>query len=289
MLGAANTYNGTTTISGGVLQADSGTGLPTASFLALDGGVLQANSSTAATFNYALSTSGSGKFEWTANGGGFAAGAGSLTVALNLGSNGLPGMLTWGTMPGTNIVGTLMFGSTTSQNATVFCNPVDLAGADRTINVDDNPLTTGDYTLLSGFIMNHIGVAGLIKTGNGLLCLTGSNNYNGSTTVSAGTLKVANTGGWATGSGAVVVNSGANAVRVGLYRGVGHHCRHPPGNSPRITGDLRPDHIPAQFDVQGGGIRFGRRNRIRRTDHGLAGVASRFAALDFRQFYAHWQ
>ena len=119
---SSNGYSAATYISGGLLQADSGVGLPTASFLALDGGVLQGNSSSAGTFTRGLGTSGSGKFEWTANGGGFSAGAGSLTI--NVGGSGTPSKLTWGTTVGTNIVGTLMFGSTTSQNATIFRNPV---------------------------------------------------------------------------------------------------------------------------------------------------------------------
>ena len=40
---SSNTYSATTSIDGGVLQADSGVGLPSGSFLVLDGGVLQSN------------------------------------------------------------------------------------------------------------------------------------------------------------------------------------------------------------------------------------------------------
>ena len=42
-LAGANTYSGTTTITGGALQADEGTGLPTATNLILNGGVFQSN------------------------------------------------------------------------------------------------------------------------------------------------------------------------------------------------------------------------------------------------------
>ena len=43
---------------------------------------------------------------------------------------------------------------------------------------------------MSGSVTNSTGTAGLIKTGNGVLCLTSAaNNYNGSTTITAGVLQ----------------------------------------------------------------------------------------------------
>ena len=68
-------------------------------------------------------------------------------MTINVGGHATPSTLTWGTTVGTNIVGTLKFGSTTSQNVTTFRNPVNLNGANRTINVDDNPATAADYTV----------------------------------------------------------------------------------------------------------------------------------------------
>ena len=181
ILAGGNSYSGPTSINGGVLQFS----LPS-SFLTLNGGVYQPLSSSAGTFSRSLGTSGSNLFEWTANGGGFSAGAGSLTVSVG----GGPGTLTWGTTPGTNIVGTLSFGSSSSQNVTIFRNPVNLNGATRTINVDDNPASSADYTVMQGAVTNGSGTAGLIKTGDGVLCLTsGSNNYNGTTTISGGVLE----------------------------------------------------------------------------------------------------
>ena len=93
-LSGANTYTGTTTISGGALQAAIGTsgtpanGINYNSFISLDGGVYQSNATY--TFNRSLGTSGS-TFQWTSNGGGFSAGTGSLTVSVNKGS----GTLAW--------------------------------------------------------------------------------------------------------------------------------------------------------------------------------------------------
>ncbi len=187
ILTAHNTYSATTYIDGGVLQANIGTGIPSSRFLVLNGGVLQSDGGGAVNFTRSLGTSGS-RFQWSGSGGGFSAGAGALTV--NVGNSGTPSTLTWGNTAGTNIVGTLMFGSSSSQNVTTFRNPVDLHGADRTINVDDNPASAADYTVMQGAISNSTGTAGLIKSGDGELCLTSaSNSYNGNTTISGGVLQ----------------------------------------------------------------------------------------------------
>ena len=60
----------------------------------------------------------------------------------------------------------------------------------RIINVDDNPNTTA-YAVISGIVSNAIGTAGIDKTGAEKLILSGSNSYNGATTVDAGTLTYA--------------------------------------------------------------------------------------------------
>lgn len=181
-LTGTNTYNGITTVTGGALQADSGAGLPTASFLSLDGGVLQCNNT--ATFTRTLGTSGSGKFQFTANGGGFSADANPMTVNIGSGT-----ALTWGSTVGTNIVGTLKFGSASAANVTTFQNAINLNGANRTIQVDDNPTSTADYAKITGVISNSTGTAGIIKTGSGLLVLSATNTLNGATTISGGVLQ----------------------------------------------------------------------------------------------------
>ena len=169
VLTGANTYTGVTTISGGALQADIGTsgtpanGINYNSPITLDGGVYQSNS--AYTFNRTLGASGANTFQWTANGGGFSAGGGALTV--NVGGSG--GVLAWGTTPGSQIVGTLKFNSTTALYATTFQNGIDLAGGPRTIQVDDNSSSTADYANLSGVISDGTGGATLTKTGAGML------------------------------------------------------------------------------------------------------------------------
>lgn len=186
ILSGSNTYSGATTINRGALQADLGKGIPSASLLVLNGGVYQNDTATSFTLN--LGTSGN-TFQWAAGGGGFAAGTKALSV--NIGNAVTPITLVWGSNPddvGAKIVGPLKFGSSTSTKAVTFINSIDLNGAGRTIQVDDNPNSTSDYAVISGAIT---GSAGIAKTGAGLLKLTGANSYTGTTTISGGQLQAA--------------------------------------------------------------------------------------------------
>ena len=186
LLSATNNYGGTTTISGGALQATIGVGIPSASFINLDGGVYQSNSTY--TFNRSIGSS-DGTVQWTANGGGFAAGSGALTVNIGGGAD-----LTWGSTVGTHLVGTLKLSSKTATNTTTFQNAINLDGATRTINVDDNSASSADYAVLSGSIS---GSGNLIKTGVGRLVINGSsaNTYSGTTTIKGGTVELNKTTG----------------------------------------------------------------------------------------------
>jgi autotransporter-associated beta strand protein len=195
-----NNYTGGTTISAGILRANSGNGIPTSSFLTIDGGILQSYGTGTTTFSRALGTSG-GAFEWTLNGGGFSAGSGALNVSIP------GGTLTWSSNAadaGSKILGTLKLSSPTTTNVTTLLNAINLNGADRTVFVDDNPAATADFAVMSGAIS---GSAGLIKSGNGLLKLTGVNNYTGNTTISGGVLQ-ANLGTGLPSGSYLVLNGG---------------------------------------------------------------------------------
>ena len=68
-------------------------------------------------------------------------------------------------------------------------------------------------------VIADAGVTSLIKTGTGMLVLSGNNTYSGGTTVSGGTLTASNPTGSATGSGNVAVNSGGTLAGNGIISG----------------------------------------------------------------------
>ncbi len=68
-------------------------------------------------------------------------------------------------------------------------------------------------------VIADAGVTSLIKTGTGMLVLSGVNTYSGVTTVNLGTLVVSNTAGSATGSGSITVNSGGTLAGNGIVSG----------------------------------------------------------------------
>ena len=134
------------------------------------------------TFTRGLGTAG-GTFAWTQNGGGFSAGTGPLAVTIP------GGTLYWSSDTadiGSKILGPLKLSCVNASNVTTLQNAVNLNGADRTIQVDDNPNSTADNAVISGQIT---GTGGIVKTGNGLLKLTGANDYTGSTTIAGGILQ----------------------------------------------------------------------------------------------------
>ncbi len=88
---------------------------------------------------------------------------------------------------------------------------------------------------ISAILADGTSQAGIFKSSAGTAILSGSNTYTGKTTVSAGTLNVANATGSATGSGAVTVNSGATLSGSGIVAGpVTIAGILAPGNSPGI-------------------------------------------------------
>jgi autotransporter-associated beta strand protein len=205
-LTAANAYSGPTIVYGGTLQAVSGIGLPSASNLVLASGDLEGIGVT--TFTRTPGASGANTVQWTASGG-FSASGGKMTVAM--GGITSPTALTWGSGNFVPADSALVFGSSTADNETEFMNGINLAGAARTVTVNDNTSSGADFATISGALSN----GGLVKDGPGTLVLSGANNLTGGATVSAGTLRLA--GAAALASGNAVTVQGGSTLDIGTY------------------------------------------------------------------------
>ncbi|QIF03676.1 autotransporter domain-containing protein [Roseimicrobium sp. ORNL1] len=159
-----------------------------------------------------------------------------------------------------NLTGNATIGASVdgTPRALSFLGSMSLTGS-RTLTVNNDAATTfGTVHLLGNTLTldgtGHIGVIDAI-TGNGgsldkygtnTLTLTGASTYTGGTTIRNGTLTVNNTTGSATGSGAVLIKTGATLSGAGTINGVvtlegGANLA--PGNSPGIltVGELNLD------------------------------------------------
>ncbi|MEI6169023.1 MAG: autotransporter-associated beta strand repeat-containing protein [bacterium] len=171
--------------------------------IVLSGGVLELG-----VADFLCSTgAAAGQVTFTGSGGGFSAYGGKRVV--NLGGAGA--LMTWN---GPAFIATgamFIFNTLFADSEIQFQNPINLAGATRTVQVNDNTATNSDFATLSGVVTN----GGLVKTGAGKLVLAGSTNFFASgLTVSNGTLAV---NGVTTSSVMTVV--GGTALINGAYTG----------------------------------------------------------------------
>ena len=101
-------------------------------------------------------------------------------------------------------------GSQTVASLSDFGGGYPLAGGGTVTNNLPSPavlnLIGSGSTTFSGTIQNGAGTIALVKSGNGVQVLSGTNTYSGGTTVSGGTLQLA--GGNALGSGGLTANGG---------------------------------------------------------------------------------
>jgi fibronectin-binding autotransporter adhesin len=232
VLSAANTYTGVTTIAGGVLRLNDAAALPggigttasgPASALTIDGGVVGLGDGD---FSRGLGT-GTNQVQIT-SGGGFA--AYGADRAVNLGGNGTPTALTWGSGNFiTTAGGTFVLGAADATHMVDFRNPIALGSAVRTVRVDSGSAAVD--ARISGVLSGATAGNGLIKTGLGSLELSGINTYTGNTTVSQGALIV----NGSLGAGALTVAAGATLMGSGTIGGAATIAGiHRPGNSPGI-------------------------------------------------------
>ncbi len=207
ILNNTNTYNGATTINGGVLRINNPCAL-TPGNLVLSNGTIEF-AVDLPDVNRGLGT-GSNQIQIIAGGtNGFSAVTGPRTI--NIGGNAET--LVWGSAGFDPAALTL---NDSSGNIRLFlANGLDLKGADRSIFA--NGSSTGPAIIL-GVVTNSSGTAGLIKSGAGILQVMGSNYvYNGPTVITAGTLKLGDN--W-TSNGylpATVITNNATLLVAGPY------------------------------------------------------------------------
>lgn len=180
-----NTYAGTTTLNAGVFRLGSVGALSPSAELVLNGGVLELGAA-----DYAADLgAGPGRVRFAGDGG-FSAFGGDRRVTLDGGA-----ALVWGA-PGFVASGRqLLLSATTADSALELTNPLVLGtsgSGSRTITVANGAAAVD--ARLSGAISDGSGVFSLVKSGAGVLELTGGNTYRGQTQISGGALRIGSAG-----------------------------------------------------------------------------------------------
>ncbi|MEI8037534.1 MAG: autotransporter-associated beta strand repeat-containing protein [Verrucomicrobiota bacterium] len=195
ILNGSNTYSGETKITGGVLQAQDGTGIYSDSHINFAGGVLQSNGD----FTRLVGTDPS-KVQWTGSGG-FAAVGGALNVSLNNDFGQAAATQTWASGSFVPAGSSLLFGSASATDNVNFKNNINLNGGNRSILVMANAaMAATDTTASYAANVDTATLTGVLSSGSltvgdathrGILILTNTNTYAGGTSVTGGTLALA--------------------------------------------------------------------------------------------------
>ena len=115
-------------------------------------------------------------------------------------------------------------------------------------------LDTNGQTVTFASNLDGSNVGGLTKVGNGLLTLSGNNNYSGATLVSAGTLAVTGTGSLSSSTGNVEVGTNAGSPAALVFG---------PASVTNLTTPRYPAYGSLRFYRNGPGRRIVHHGRIR--------------------------
>ena len=194
LLGAGGAYSGATTVAGGTLRFNVANAIPSTSLVT----IAAESAAVTATLDLNGKVDGSGNSA-TLNGlklGGVANSTSNVTLGA-AGKLALTGDVVFDEL--NNPLGSTISGTGTSR--------LDLNGAARTFNVGDSTNAALDLTVSAVIQSNGFGI---VKTGLGVLRLSGANTFTGVVDLQQGTINVTTaTALGAIASGGVTVSSGA--------------------------------------------------------------------------------
>ncbi len=220
-LGAENTYTGGTIVSAGTLALNVGgpigTVAPGSTVTVNAGAVLQANHTDVLGYNYNSNNAAN----LIVNDGTVYVSSGyRLTLSNTVVMTG--GTLSSGTGHGDgsgnySLDGQINATSDANGNpAVINATQIGLQFSPSVFNVTRGPANPASDLIISSVISSWYDGTGLTKTGNGILTLSGSNTYDGGTTLSAGQLNINNASALGTGtftiSGGTIGNSSGAAI-----------------------------------------------------------------------------
>jgi len=247
-LSGQNTYTGTTTLAGGGLIL-SGTNTGNGDITLAAGTTLDVSGVLTGTNLVSLNTTGSalkiGQTNGMANAVllGASASANAGTVILTGGGNYVVG--TYGnsasggqsmifsnssglatTLTFTNATNTITTGNAAARTLTNASADLTIVFGGSSLDIGSSSTNTvtfagsGNYTVNAGIINTNVGIRSIAKTGTGALTLNASNSYNGTTTVSGGTVRISDANALGTtGNGTVVADGAALELTNGISVG----------------------------------------------------------------------
>jgi autotransporter-associated beta strand protein len=198
-LNGTNTYNGVTTLSSGTVSIGNNSAFGTSS-ISLGNTTLQAVTADRSISNNVTYT--------------------ASTAAIISGSQNLTVSGTWTDTASRTLTNNIASGKIFTLSGNVFLSDNNTTTS-RALTING----TGDTTISGVIANNNAGnsvAASLVKSGTGTLTLSSAtgNTYTGTTSIASGTLRVTNTSGSATGSGAVNFTNGAGTSAI-LASGAG--------------------------------------------------------------------